>query len=219
MRALFYKFAKNAAECFRGYNPLWQLLAVFLTYIAVSSGFDWFYFILLRNSAWYPFLFPAAIAGFLLPILVPLTMLAVGTARKNMRTVNAAWGTGQAALLGLLFSFFYKTFTGRIQPPSFLTAGTLDISNGFRFGFLRGGVFWGWPSSHTTVAFAAAVALITLCPENKFIKYVALAYAVYVGIGVSMGIHWFSDVAAGAIFGSLIGIAVGNSFRERIGGA
>jgi hypothetical protein len=26
----------------------------------------------------------------------------------------------------------------------------------FRFGFWRGGVCWGWPSSHTTIAFAMA---------------------------------------------------------------
>jgi len=41
---------------------------------------------------------------------------------------------------------------------------------------------------------------------------VAILYAFYVGIGVSLTIHWFSDFAAGAIIGSVIGAVVGKSF-------
>ena len=42
----------------------------------------------------------------------------------------------------------------------------------------------------------------------------AITYALYIGIGVSMTIHWFSDFAAGAIVGSVIGTVVGRSFQE-----
>ena len=38
-----------------------------------------------------------------------------------------------------------------------------------------------------------------------------LAYAFYVGIGVSATIHWFSEFAAGGIFGTLVGVVVGKS--------
>jgi membrane-associated phospholipid phosphatase len=41
---------------------------------------------------------------------------------------------------------------------------------------------------------------------------VAITYALYIGLGVSMTIHWFSDFAAGAIIGSAIGAVVGKSF-------
>jgi hypothetical protein len=41
---------------------------------------------------------------------------------------------------------------------------------------------------------------------------VALLYACYVGLGVSMTIHWFSDFVAGAIIGSVVGEVVGKSF-------
>jgi len=51
--------------------------------------------------------------------------------------------------------------------------------------------------------------------EKKWVRYAAMAYALYVGIGVSMTIHWFSDFAAGIIFGSMIGMVVGKSYRER----
>jgi membrane-associated phospholipid phosphatase len=86
------------------------------------------------------------------------------------------------------------------------------MSHFFRFGFLRGGVFWGWPSSHTTVAVAMAVAVYTLFPKQRWLGFVALLYAFYVGIGVSMTIHWFSDFVAGAIFGSVVGVVVGKCF-------
>jgi membrane-associated phospholipid phosphatase len=106
----------------------------------------------------------------------------------------------------------YKAFTGRVHPPRFLTPAAVDISREFRFGFLRGGIFWGRPSSHTTIAFAMAVTLLTLYPENKIARYAALLYALYIGFGVSVTIHWFSDFTAGAIFGTIIGIVVGEGF-------
>ena len=76
-------------------------------------------------------------------------------------------------------------------------------------------MFWGWPSSHTTVAFAMALALWELYPENRLIRYGAILYAFYVGIGVSITIHWFSEFVAGAIIGSVIGVVVGKSFLHR----
>jgi hypothetical protein len=40
----------------------------------------------------------------------------------------------------------------------------------------------------------------------------ALLYAFYIGLGVSVTIHWFSEFVAGAIIGSVIGTVVGRSF-------
>jgi hypothetical protein len=37
----------------------------------------------------------------------------------------------------------------------------------------------------------------------------------YVGVGISMTIHWFSDFVAGTIIGSVIGDVVGKSFAEK----
>ena len=63
-----------------------------------------------------------------------------------------------------------------------------------------------------------AAALSTMYPRNKLIKYSALVYAGYIGIGVSTSIHWFSEFAAGAIIGSVIGIGVGKCFHKLITG-
>ncbi len=125
------------------------------------------------------------------------------------------WAVGQAALLGSLVAAAYKAVTGRAHPSHGVGA---DISHVFRFGLLRGGVFWGWPSSHTTVAFAMAVTVFTLCPKQRWLGLMAILYAFYVGIGVSMTIHWFSDFVAGAIIGSVIGAVVGKSFCSRSAG-
>ena len=91
-----------------------------------------------------------------------------------------------------------------------------DSSHGFQFGFLKGGVFWGWPSSHTTVTFAMSVCLITLYPKNKLLISLALVYAFYVGLGVSVSIHWLSEFVAGAIIGCVVGSVVGKSWREKL---
>jgi membrane-associated phospholipid phosphatase len=87
---------------------------------------------------------------------------------------------------------------------------------GFLIGFLKGGVFYGWPSSHTTIAFAMSAAIWTLYPSSKVVQCVALLYAIYIGVGVSMTIHWFSDFVAGAIIEAAIGITIGNLFKERL---
>jgi len=216
MSAFFTSLPKNILQCFKGYNLLWHLLAMVLTYIIVTSGFDWLYFKITQRPLLQAILFPAVRLGSRVPVFAALVLYVAGTVWKNLKTKRAALASAQATLIGLCMAVFYKAFTGRVHPPRFLIQSAVDISRDFRFGFMRGGVFWGWPSSHTTVAFAMAVTLFTMYPKNQIIRYCAIIYALYVGFGVSIGIHWFSDFVAGAIFGSVIGVVVGNSFREDI---
>jgi membrane-associated phospholipid phosphatase len=210
-----YQLPKNIVRCFKGYNLLWHFLAIILTYIIVTSDFDWYYYLSSQKPLLRTLFSLALELGMILPIVVPLILLATGVLRKDFKIKRTAFALGQAAILGLAISSFYKVFTGRIPPPHFVGHGALvDISHGFRLGFLRGGIYEGWPSSHSTIAFAMAVVLWKLYPENKIVRYAALLYAFYVSIGVSIRIpiHWFSDFVAGAIIGSLIGAVVGKSF-------
>jgi membrane-associated phospholipid phosphatase len=217
MKGLFYKFTSHIASSFKGYNLLWHFAAIALTYLIVKTDFDWTYFLLTRNGLLQQFLFPAVILGGLVPILIPLAILAVGKLKKNLKLINTAWALGQAAILGFLISSFYKAFTGRVPPPEIFNHGALvNISHQFQFGFWRGGIFWGWPSSHTTVVFAMAIVIASLYPKNKVLRLVAITYAFYVGLGVSISIHWFSEFVAGAIIGSIIGSVVGKSYRPRL---
>lgn len=216
MLGFVHKIFKNLASVFRSRNLLWHLVAIVLTYMLVFSGFDWFYFQATRNTIFQLFLFPAVLFGAFIPIFGILIFFLISTVRKNAKFVNTAYALGQAAILGLVVSDFYKAFTGRMGPPEIFGNGPIvDISRDFRFGFLRGGVFWGWPSTHTTIAFAMAFTIFMLYRNSRFARSASLLYAFYIGIGVSATIHWFSDFVAGAIIGSVIGIVVGKSFLSR----
>lgn len=196
-----------------------------LTAFFVLSDFDQWYLTVTRNTAFQNIGFSAASLGFLVPIILFVVLYIWGAVRKSSRLTNAAHASAQAGLLGLGISTLYKVFTGRPGPYHILS--NVNISQVFHFGILRGGAFQGWPSSHTAVAFAMSFALITLFPENparlngvshsgrKWVRYTAFIYALYIGLGVSVSIHWFSDFAAGAILGTIIGITVGKAFLNK----
>ena len=223
----------NLNECYSWKNIQLQFLAVIATIFIVASGFDWYYYTHTRDVVLQGWLFPAALLGGILPLLLPAVLFLVGKFGKNIRAMNTGFAVTQAAIIGLFISSFYKIFTGRIPPPfhvssfsetfmgkipiPFSSQNLVDISRQFEFGLFRDGIFWGWPSSHTTVAFAVAVTLFILYRNNPFIKYSALLVALYIGIGVSTNIHWFSEFVAGAIIGSVIGVVVGKSFRAILG--
>ena len=222
MPELLHKLPRNVIAIFSGRNLLWHALAVVLTMMIVMSGDDWSYYLWTRGDAFLRFARPAIMLGTFLPVLLTLVILIVGEVGKNRRIITTAWALGQAAILAYFISCCYKAFTGRIPPPfrgfkmSAMSEGSLvDSSRGFQLGFLKGGVFWGWPSSHTTVAFAMMTCLIMLYPKNKILVFFVLLYAFYIGLGVSVTIHWFSEFVAGAIIGSVIGTVVGRSFRTQ----
>jgi len=213
VKHFFLTLPRNIIGCFRGRMILWHLLAILLTVILVTSGFDWFYFSVTRSPVLYEWMIPSAPIGGLVPLVLPLTLILTGYITLRFRIARIGWAIGQAELLGSLISSTYKAFTGRVH-PALHEVGT-DISHDFRFGFLRGGMFWGWPSSHTTIAFAMAAAVFTLFPKKRWLGWLAMAYAGYIGLGVSMTIHWFSDFVAGAIIGTVIGVVVGKGFMEK----
>lgn len=223
MPELFHHLPKNVIQVFSGRNLLYHLLAIVLTYLIVETGLDWAYYRSTRAEFLSELAFPAILLGTAIPILGTLAILSFGAILKNRRLISLAWALGQSALLGYLVSIAYKAWTGRIPPPfrGFkMSAQNLnsvtDTSHGFQLGFMKGGIFWGWPSSHTTVAFAMSVCLIMLFPKSRPILIGALIYAFYVGLSVSVSIHWLSEFVAGAIIGSVVGKVVGRSFRERL---
>ena len=57
-----------------------------------------------------------------------------------------------------------------------------------------------------------ATTVFTLFPKHRWLGILAILYALYVGVGVSMTIHWFSDFVAGALIGTVVGVVVGTSF-------
>jgi membrane-associated phospholipid phosphatase len=221
---IFHRLPQNVVALFRGRNLLWQLLAIVLTLIIVQSGADWAYYRATRIEELFLLARPGIRVGFFAPTYGVFVLLVLSTLGRCRRLVTTAWALGQAVVLGYVTASFYKFFTGRAHPPptwrmsgdAVRGASFIDTSHGFHLGFYRGGIFWGWPSSHTTIAFSMSTCLIALYPGRKTLAFLCLLYAVYVGLSVSVTIHWLSEFVAGAIFGTIIGTTVGRSFRPRL---
>ncbi|MGH7940753.1 MAG: phosphatase PAP2 family protein, partial [Limisphaerales bacterium] len=212
MSEFLLSLPRNIMGSFMGWRICYHFVAIALTFVLVTSGFDWAYFRCTRNPELRMWMFPAVVVGQGLPMMLPLFLLLIGAVLPHRKTVRAAWAIGQAALIAWFISSCYKALTGRNPPPHGL--GT-DTSHLFRFGFLRHGIFWGWPSSHTAVAFAMAFTVLRLFPQKYWLRAAAVLYALYIGAGVSMTIHWFSDFVAGALIGTAIGTTVGKDFSTQ----
>ncbi len=156
MKLFLSTLPRNIANCFRGRMLIWHILAIVLTFILVMSGLDWRYFLATRDPTLRSWMFPAVHIGGLLPIVLPLGVLALGALARSARIRTVGWTIAQAEFVGAIIAAGYKALTGRAHPSHQVAS---DLTHIFRFGILRGGVFWGWPSSHTMIAFAMAVAI------------------------------------------------------------
>ena len=210
-RAFAYRFPERFLAVYHGTNVFYHIAAVVLTYALVVSGFDWYFFEVTRSPYFYPLTMAAGVGGFFVPVLVPIGMYVAGEIRKNAPLIASATVSAQAVVIAWIVSSFYKALTGRIEPEFLTQTSFVDGSRDFNFGFLEHGIFWGWPSSHTAVACALAAALIVCYRHNKVVKALAFLLAVIVAAGAAVGFHWFSDVVAGVIIGTLVGVIVARS--------
>jgi len=213
MHILFFKLPRNFARSLWSYSFFLHLCAIGFTYILISRGFDWFYFQHTRSVVFLWVFLPAIVIGYIVPFLSPLILYIRGKSERNFRKLNAAFALGQATIISFLIFSFFKIIAGRAAPELFHAIGAIDTSR--EFNFLEGGLVSGWPSGHTAWAFAMAVTLWFLYPESKKIRYFSIVYAIYIGLGMSVTFHWFSDVVAGIFIGLAVGVVVGKCFRNR----
>ena len=208
---VFSGIGRNTVGSFEYNYGLNYLVAAGGTYGIVQSGFDWRWYRNAQDHAWiHNAGLVSAGVGPLVSVFAPLFLYLHGRSIEDGELQMTGLALGQAAILGAVISSAMKAFTGRV-PPNEHEYPT-DYSRQFRFGFLRGGIYQGWPSSHTCTAFAMAVTLTRLYPDNFTIKIASLAYASMIGLGVSTNIHWFSDAFAGALIGYAIGASVGEGY-------
>jgi undecaprenyl-diphosphatase len=72
----------------------------------------------------------------------------------------------------------------------------------------------GFPSDHATAAFAIGVALLL---RNRLVGTVVLILAAILSVGrVAMGVHYPSDVLAGAALGSAVALALATGPARRL---
>jgi len=129
-------------------------------------------------------------------IATPLTMFAFGYFNQNKDQKRQAWVTGSALAINTFLTFGLKYSIHRPRPY----VSDLQIIKKATAGA------HSFPSGHTSTAFATAISLTLAYPK----WYVALpAYAWATASGYSrmhLGMHYPSDVLAGAIIGTLSGI-------------
>ena len=117
--------------------------------------------------------------------------------RRRPVPVAALTALAAAGLAGLVVSLL-KDAAERPRPPlgdpAIQAIGSVPDSTSF-------------PSGHSATAFAAAVAVGLLCPRLR-LPLLALASVVALS-RVYLGVHYWSDVAAGSVLGALIGLATG----------
>jgi membrane-associated phospholipid phosphatase len=213
MSGPLWTFVSDTARVFALRRLPWHLLAIALTFAIVAPGLDGRIAAAARGTELQALAFSAGRVGFWVPIALPLAILAAGALRRDARLFAEGWRVAESELIAVLVCGAYKAVTGRPGPTS-VQDGTFDAtSRVFRFGFLRGGLFWGWPSSHVMTAFAGVVALALLRRGNRGVAWIAAAYTAYMAAGVSVSFHWFSDAVAGAIVGTVVGVVVAESAR------
>lgn len=217
---LFYNLDEHLLGSFTQNYGINHLAAAVGTYGIIKGKIDWnMYRIARDNNGVAHSGFPAVILGGLVPLVAPLYLYYQGKSKKSEKLQLVSLALTQASIISLTITSGYKAVTGR-NPPDILDDPhhRMNYSDDFKFGFMNRGIFDGWPSGHTTTAFAMATTLIELYPENKKLKTWVLIYASLIGIGVSTNIHWFTDAFAGALIGYSIGKSVGAGFRELMDG-
>lgn len=214
----FHGFGENILGTITyGYGVPWAMAAAG-TYGFIQSGIDWKWnrFCVRHEKASNIATIPGGLIGTFAPFIIPLAMYFKS---DNPEIQITGLAIGQAALLGLASTTFIKAFTGR-TPPHVTEAADGDVkyqkdySDDFKWGFMRGGVFNGWPSGHTTTAVAMATTLATMYPDNMSIRIGAIAYSAMIGISMSFMAHWSSDIFAGVFAGYAIGRTVGKNFAK-----
>jgi membrane-associated phospholipid phosphatase len=122
-------------------------------------------------------------------------------------------------MIALAYNSLLKAITGRPHPDPVNEKDMKGLSKTFRFGFLRGGVFWGWPSGHTSTTMAVVSSLTNFYPDKNWLKvagYSLVAYMIYGVTSVHGGrMHWFSDAVAAAFMSYAIGSTVGKFYRNK----
>jgi undecaprenyl-diphosphatase len=133
-----------------------------------------------------------------LVFIFALFVAVIGFGRKRRHLRKIAYEATWAALFALVIATVSGQFIGRIRPylvdPSVIALIPAPLTE------------HSFPSGHTATAFAAAVVLVYGSPG---IGLLALLAAALVGFGrMATGVHYPTDVLAGALLGSVIGIIV-----------
>ena len=217
---LFSNLGNNILESFKGRNLYLQLAGVASTGLIVTTNTDYkvnkFFY---KHEELGNIASPITRIGFYLPFVVGGSLFAYGKLKSDDEVLGASFAVLQSSMIALAYNSLLKAITGRPNPDPSKTEDMEELSKTFRFGFLRGGVFWGWPSGHTSSTMAVVSSLTNYYPDQSWLKiagYSLVAYMIYGVTSVHQGrMHWFSDAVAAAFMSYAIGSTVGKFYRDK----
>ena len=160
---------------------------------------------------------PGMMMGTFFPILVPGYMYFISDNRALNNTGAVAV---QATAVAFLYNNILKAISAREHPDAELNSG--ERSRDFKWGFFRRGVFYGWPSGHSTTNAAMAMSIASYNRDKPLVVVGCALYAGYIATSMVLGAkgeaHWFSDAVAGTLMGASIGWYIGSVFyKEKVG--
>ncbi|HUI29198.1 MAG TPA: phosphatase PAP2 family protein [Candidatus Acidoferrales bacterium] len=216
---LFGNFGNNILDSFKGRNIYFHLTAVAATALLVTTNVDYdvehFFNEHEEYGRWTR---PIVYTGELLPFATGGGLFVYAKIKNDNETLGASFAVLQASLIEFMYNSALKAITGRPNPAWWRNDDMEDLSKTFRFGFLRGGIFWGWPSGHTATTMAVVSALTSYYPDKTWVKVAGYTWVAYTMLGVSSvnrgGMHWFSDAVAGALMSYAVGSTVGKYYRR-----
>ena len=193
--------------------------AVAGTALFIETKLDWKWRNIVYDNPWVSAIgLPGLYIGYTVPVITPFAAYAIGRFIKDERLQITGLALMQSLLLTLAIQSPLKVLTGRSSPKitSVLDhkrgVQTNDFSNEFNwfnFNFIA-----GWPSGHTATAFSAAATVATIYEDKPLLKTALYAYAFFIGISVTLDVHWLSEAFSGALIGYAIGKTVGKEFKN-----
>jgi membrane-associated phospholipid phosphatase len=125
-------------------------------------------------------------------IAVPATYFAIGLAEKNTSLKNKALYMVESMALAQGSTFLLKRIIERERPVTKYQA-LMPVINPSGYAF---------PSGHTSGAFSMATSFTIACPK-WYVAVPSFTYAALVGYSrIYLGVHYPSDVFAGALLGA-----------------
>jgi len=217
----FTNIGQNFIDSYTGWNSLIHISAIGLTYLLVESNID---ANMLKATSSIDqktseiIGLPGILLGYTVPIILPTVMYFSGKdSNSDIRT--ASYAVMQAVGISVAVSSILKAITGR-TPPDPDAPNKEELSRDFNFGFLKGGIHYGWPSGHLMTNMAVVSALTSYYNDKTWLKYIGYGYISFLAAAVLIdergSAHWFSEIIAGGLMGYAIGVTIGKNFRETV---
>jgi membrane-associated phospholipid phosphatase len=217
---LFSGFGNNIINSFKGNNLYLHLAGVASTAILVTSNTDYYVEKFFNEHEQYGEIgFPIIRMSLYFPFIIGGSLYAYGKMAPDEEAVGASFAVLQSSVIAFMYNSLLKAITGRPHPDWRNSDDMKGLSKTFRFGFMQGGIFWGWPSGHTSSTMVVVSALTNFYPEKTWLKIAGYGYVAYMMFAVSSlgrgGMHWFSDAVAAAFMAYAIGSTTGKFYRDK----